>query len=118
MKENDIVADILARAEKAVREFIARPEFLQILQQAAQSGGGFEQRVADTLAAQIKAQETPVRKYWGGSDDYVPKRGDAYIETKKRALDEARRTGKVAEAAKAHGVGRATLYRALMTRGK
>lgn len=110
-KEKDIVSDILGRAERAVREFVARPEFRQLLTEIAQSGGGFDQRVADSLAQQIRAQDKPVRQHWGRSEAYVPRRSPEREEAKQRAVEEAQRTGRVAEAVSRHGVSRATLYR-------
>lgn len=114
MKGEDIVTDILASAAQAVRDFVQRPEFAQLLHEALSSGGGLEQRIADSLAQQIKQQERHVRLVWGGADPYVPRRGPRPDDEKKQAaLLEAQRTGRVAEAADRNGISRATLYRML-----
>lgn len=112
-KEKDIVSDILGRAEQAVREFVSRPEFMALLSELSQSGGGMEQRIADSLAQQIRAQDKPVRRHWGRSEAYVPARSPALEEAKRRALEEANLSGRPAEAASNNGISRATMYRLL-----
>jgi transcriptional regulator of acetoin/glycerol metabolism len=116
MKGIDIIADTLGQVERAVREYVGRPEFARFLEEALKSGGGFEQRVADGIAEQVRAQEKPVRQVWGGVTlKYVAARPRPEPERKEAALAEVRRTGNVMEAADRHGVSRATLYR-LMNR--
>lgn len=112
-KEKDIVTDILSRAEAAVRQFIERPEFARMLQEALRSGGGMEARIADQLAEQIQRVDEPVRMHWGRSEAYVPARRPDREIAKQRAIAEASRSGKVVEAATRHGISRATMYRLL-----
>lgn len=100
MKENDIVADIIERAAAAVREYLA-------------SDMGFEQSFVEELCKQIQAQERPARAYWRGADPYVAIRPRKAPDEKQRALEEAKRTGRVAEVADRHGISRATMYRML-----
>lgn len=99
-KEKDIVTDILERVEAAVRDFCANDL-------------GFEQQLADAIARQIRAQDQPVRRYWARSEAYVPARSPEKSEAQRKALEEARRTGRVRESAERNGVSRATLYRKL-----
>jgi transcriptional regulator of acetoin/glycerol metabolism len=113
MKEKDIVADILGRVEQTIRAFVNQPEFKRLLAEIAQTGGGMEQRIADMLAQQIQAQDPPVRRYWAGTEPYVPQRSPKQEDAKRKAIDEARRSGKVVEASTRYGVSRAALYRAL-----
>lgn len=112
-REKDIVTDLLCRAEQAVREFVQRPEFCQLLAEIARSGGGIEQRIADSLAEQIRQQDAPARRYWARSEPYVPARSPLKEEAKQRAIEEARRSGRVAEAAGRHGISRSAMYRML-----
>lgn len=100
MKEIDIVADIIERAAAAVRDYLG-------------SDMGFEASVIDEVCKHIWAQERPARSYWRGADPYVAERPRKAPDEKQRALDEAKRTGRVAEAADRHGISRATLYRML-----
>lgn len=114
MKGLDIIADTLGRAERAVRDFVQRPEFARLLEEATKSGGGLEQRIADEFAAQIRAQDKPVRQVWGGATaKYIAARPRPEPQRKAAALAEVMRTGNVMEAADRHGVSRATLYRML-----
>lgn len=113
MKEKDIVTDILGRVEAAVRDFVTKPEFAAMLEELSRSGGGFESRIADQLAQQIKGVDEPVRRHWGRSEAYVPARRPDVEDAKARAVAEASRSGRVAEAAERHGVSRATIYRAM-----
>lgn len=111
MKE-DIVTDILHRAEQAVRDYVQRPEFAQMLSEILKSGGGMEQRIADGLAQQLRQQERPIRQHWHGARiEYVALRPTK--EKKAAAIEEVKRTGKVEEAAARNGISRATLYRLL-----
>lgn len=103
-KEKDIVSDILQRVELAVRTY---------LETHLQGTGGLEQGIADELAAQIRAQDTPVRQYWGKTEPYVAARPPSRAEARQRAVEEASRSGKVAEAGRRHGISRATMYRLL-----
>lgn len=114
MKE-DIVSDILHRAEQAVRDYVKRPEFAQMLSEILSGGGGMEQRLADGLAQQLRQQEWQIRQHWHGARiDYIPLQPRPTKERKKAAaLDEAKRTGRVEEAAGNNGISRATLYRML-----
>lgn len=118
MKEKDIIADILTRASQAVREFVSSPEFMNTLNEAITQGGGLEQRIADQLAGQILAQDQSVRRQWACGNPYVPAKSPQQEEAKRQALDEVKKTGRVAEAASKYGVSRATLYRALGERGR
>lgn len=115
-KEKDIVADLLGRAERAVREFVERPEFAQMLVELSRSGGGLEQRVADRLAEQIRNQDGAARQHWGRCDVYVPAKSPVKDDAKRRALEEARRSGRVEAAGSRHGISRSSMYRLL--RGK
>lgn len=112
MKGDDIVADILMRAEQAVREFVARPEFALLLREVS-TGGGLEQRIADSIAQQIRRQENPVRQFWSGAEVYIARRPRPDAGKKAAALEQVQRTGRVADAADSHGMSRATLYRML-----
>lgn len=113
-REKDIVTDLLGRAEQAVRAFVERPEFVQMLVELARGGGGgVEQRIADTLAEQIRSQDNAARRYWGRSDVYVPAKAPSKEEAKQRAIEEARRSGRVAEAGGRHGISRSAMYRML-----
>lgn len=99
-QEKDIVADIIDRAAAAVREYLG-------------SSMGFEEQVIDVICQQIRAQERPARRYWGGANPYVAVQPRDKHEAKQRALEEAQRTGRIAEAADRHGISRATMYRML-----
>ena len=115
-REKDIVTDLLGRAEQAVREFIQRPEFIELLAEIARSGasgGGLEHRIADSLADQIRRQDGAARRYWGRSDVYVPAKPPSKEEAKQRAVEEARRSGRVVESASRHGISRSSMYRLL-----
>lgn len=98
MKDKDIVADILSRIEAAVCEYLSNHQ-------------GFEQSMADAIAHQIRAQENPIRKHWGGTEPYVAARSREREQAKQKALEEVRRSGNVAEASSRYGVSRATMYR-------
>jgi transcriptional regulator of acetoin/glycerol metabolism len=103
VKEKDIVEDILSRAVAAVFEYLSNHQ-------------GFEQSMADAIAGQIRAKETKIRKDWGGSEPYVAARPAGIAEAKRRALEDAQKTGKVSDAASRHGISRATVYRLLRKR--
>jgi len=98
-KDKDIVTDILARVDEAVRAYL-------------KNDAGFEQSMMDAISAQIRAQEKPVRQHWGRSEAYVAARSAQHDAAKAEALAEVKRTGNVAHATR-HGVSRATLYRLL-----
>lgn len=99
-KENDIVTDILQRAMDVVR--------------AELGPSGLESATLDAVIARIGALEKPVRHDWRGT---VAQRNPAQVEqAKQAALDEVRRTGRVAEAGSRYGISRATLYRLLERR--
>lgn len=112
-REKDIVTDLLCRAEQAVREFVNRPEFAQLLAEIARSGGGIEQRIADSLAEQIRQQDAPARRYWARSEPYVPAKPPQKEVAKQRAVEEARRSGRVMESASRYGISRSSMYRLL-----
>lgn len=97
-KEKDIVDDILQRVIDVVR--------------AEMGPRGLDRATADALIAHIGALETPVRRDYARSDEYVRARRSSHRDAKAAALEEVRRTGNVAQATR-HGVSRATLYRML-----
>jgi transcriptional regulator of acetoin/glycerol metabolism len=115
MKE-DIVTDILHRAEQAVRDYVQRPEFAQMLSEILNSGGGMEQRLADSLSEQIRAQDKLVRKHWGGTEPYVPQRAPEHVAAKIAAIEVLQKTGKVSEASSRTGISRRAIYRLLEKR--
>ncbi len=113
MSAPDIVTDVLDRAEAAVREFVRRPEFAQMLNEMMSSGGGMEQRLADSLAQQIQKADAPARLHWGRDQVYVPAKPPKREEVKRRAVDEVRKGDRVVEVSKRTGISRASLYRML-----
>ncbi len=98
--ENDFVSDILERLATAVCSYLA-------------GNHGVEQSKLDQIAQKIKGQSAPIRVYWKGCIIYIPGRLSGWEERKRRALEDARRTGQVSICASKHGVSRATLYRLL-----
>jgi len=95
-KEPDIVTDILQRAMDVVR--------------AEMGPHGLDRVTVESLVAHIGALEKPIRRDYARSKEYVA--ANDKHEAKVAALEEVRRTGKVAQATR-HGVSRATLYRLL-----
>jgi len=71
------------------------------------SDGGFTEDMAIEIEQQI------LRQYGGDRPPELPKKGRAAALSKQRALDEAKKTGRPAEAAARYGISRATLYRLL-----
>lgn len=99
----DIVTDILERVESALRNSLANDL-------------GFEQSTVDAIAATVRAVDAPVRRDWARHDAYVPARAPVREESKRKAVEEAKRSGKVADAARRNGISRATIYRLLNKR--
>ena len=100
MKQKDIVTDILDRIEEVAKQFLANEM-------------GFEQSAVDALTQQIRAQDGNIRRDWGKNEPYVAARSPEKEAAKRRALEEVRRSGNVAEASSKHGISRATMYRLL-----
>lgn len=96
----DIVTDILERAAQVAMTYLANEM-------------GFEQSAVDAISQQIMAQDSKIRQEWGKSKHYVPATAPGVEEAKQKALEELRRTGRVAETASKHGISRATMYRLL-----
>ncbi len=111
MKGRDVIVDVITQASRAVRAFLEGPDFQRMLQDAAQSGGGMEQRLAEVLEQQIRTSAAPVRQHWARSDAYIAARDPDQEEARSRAVAEASRSGRVVEAATRHGISRATMYR-------
>jgi transcriptional regulator of acetoin/glycerol metabolism len=58
--------------------------------------------------------EHQIRQIYGGTEDnYVRKTSTATMRKNQQAVEEARRTGRVREAAARHGVSLRTVYRSL-----
>lgn len=71
---------------------------------------GISREVARMVAAEVVVG---TQREYGGCEPYIPKPRQEAEERKRRALAEARTTGRVAPAAKNHGLSRATIYRLL-----
>ena len=102
----DIVADILARCESAVRIRLRRE------MPAADAA------LVDAICHAVREQDTPVRKHWHGEKHYVPLRPRPSPDAKRRALDEVNTHGKVANAAEKNGMSKTTLYAMLANKPK
>ena len=80
----------------------------KVLSAVERSGdGSFTEDMAIEIEQQI------LRQYGGDRPPTLPKKGRAATINKQRALDEAKKTGRPAEAAARYGISRATLYRLL-----
>lgn len=99
MKDRDIVADILARVETAVRVWAL--------------DHGVNPAMIDALVVEVRAQDKPIRKDWARCEPYIAARGPGIDDAKRRAIEEAGKSGKIAEAASRNGISRATMYRLL-----
>lgn len=75
----------------------------EVMRAIAKDGGS----LSEMVAAEIENQ---IRKKYGGDEVYIQLPHD---DRKQKALVEARKTGKPAEAAKRHGIPRSTIYRLL-----
>lgn len=68
--------------------------------------------VSPEVATLIGAEwDSRTRREEGGCEVYIAKRQPIPAARKQIALDDVRRTGRVAEAADLHGISRATMYR-------
>lgn len=101
----DIVADILARCESAVRYRLHRE------MPAADAA------LVDAICQAVREQDTPVRRHWNG-DHYVALRPRQSQDAKRRALNEVNTHGKVAAAAEKNGMSKTTLYSLLANKPK
>jgi transcriptional regulator of acetoin/glycerol metabolism len=70
--------------------------------------------VSGDVAALIAAEwDAVTRSEWACCQPYIATRKTEFQDAKRRAVDEASRSGRVAEAAERHGISRATMYRLL-----
>lgn len=81
----------------------------QVLELSSRSGGSFDENMALEIERQI-------RREYGGDEVYIHQH-HSRAKRRQAALDEAKKTGKPLEAAKKHGISRASIYRLLNRRG-
>lgn len=96
MRDKDIIGDVLARAMDAARNHL--------------SARNVAAEAIDEVCGMIAQVEPPARIYWGGETVYISKKVDT-SENRRRAVEEAMRTGRIPDAAARYGVPRATMYR-------
>ncbi len=82
MRDGDIIADVLGRAAAVIRTLLAAQ--------------GVTAELIDETCRKVVEQEHPARIHWGGDFLYIPKKPDNR-DALRRALDEARRTGRIAD---------------------
>lgn len=99
MKDHDIVTDILSRVEIAVRVWA--------------QDHGVSAALIEAMVVEVRAQDRPIRKDWARCEPYIAARCPGMEDAKRRAIDEASKSGKIAEAASRNGISRATMYRLL-----
>lgn len=117
MVQDDLITDVLFRVEQALRDHLRAARFHEIVSSSTCNNVDTQRAAIDRAIAAVWSVEDGIRTHWGGSDVYIAKRTQQkWADKKQLAIDEARRTGRIADAASNHGVPRSSLYRWILRR--